>query len=67
MRKEQNKHLACNEDYDVDNGADNGDNDSVGNSDDDCVDDGAEGADKHLSHFLQLADCCRTKRKEQAK
>eukprot|EP00957_Ditylum_brightwellii_P007276 553336-Ditylum_brightwellii.AAC.1 len=30
-RNKQNKHLVCNEDDDVDNGADDGDNDSVGN------------------------------------
>eukprot|EP00957_Ditylum_brightwellii_P170504 12978382-Ditylum_brightwellii.AAC.1 len=66
-RNEHNKHLVCNKNYDVDNGADNGDNDSVGNGDNDCVDDGAEGADKHLEHLSQAADCCRTNRNKQNK
>eukprot|EP00957_Ditylum_brightwellii_P040020 3028799-Ditylum_brightwellii.AAC.1 len=47
-RRKQNKHLVCDEDDDVDDGADDSDNGSVDNGDDDCVDDGAEGADKHL-------------------
>eukprot|EP00957_Ditylum_brightwellii_P190990 14542319-Ditylum_brightwellii.AAC.1 len=38
-RNEQNEHLICNEDDDVDDGAVDGDNDSVGNGDDDGVDD----------------------------
>eukprot|EP00957_Ditylum_brightwellii_P002660 204809-Ditylum_brightwellii.AAC.1 len=37
-RSEQNKHLVCDKDDDVDN----------------CVDDGAEGADKHLTHLTQV-------------
>eukprot|EP00957_Ditylum_brightwellii_P114541 8733323-Ditylum_brightwellii.AAC.1 len=58
-RNQQNKHLVCNEDDDVDNG----DDDSVGNGDDD----GAEGADKHLVHISQVADCCWVERHKQNK
>eukprot|EP00957_Ditylum_brightwellii_P073986 5622675-Ditylum_brightwellii.AAC.1 len=57
-RSEQNEHLVCNEDDDVDDGDDN----SVDNGDDDGVDNGAKGADKHLTHLSQAADCCRTER-----
>jgi hypothetical protein len=32
--------------------------DSVGNGDDSGADDGAEGAEKHLVHLAQVADCC---------
>eukprot|EP00957_Ditylum_brightwellii_P065419 4962539-Ditylum_brightwellii.AAC.1 len=56
-RNEQNEHLVCNEDDDVDNGANDGD--------DGRVDDGAEGADKYLVHLSQVADCCRTDRHKQ--
>eukprot|EP00957_Ditylum_brightwellii_P113573 8659159-Ditylum_brightwellii.AAC.1 len=52
-RKEQNKHLVCNKGYDVDDSVDDGDNDSVCNGDDGCVDDGAEGANKHMHISLK--------------
>eukprot|EP00957_Ditylum_brightwellii_P066616 5056278-Ditylum_brightwellii.AAC.1 len=56
-RNEQNEHLVCIEDDDVDNGA---------NDDDDGrVDDGAEGADKHFVHLSQVADCHRMDRHKQ--
>eukprot|EP00957_Ditylum_brightwellii_P195636 14906862-Ditylum_brightwellii.AAC.1 len=58
-RSKQNKHLVYNEDNDVDDGIDNGDNDSV--------DTGVEGADKHLAHLSQVADCCLTERSKQNK
>eukprot|EP00957_Ditylum_brightwellii_P068706 5215883-Ditylum_brightwellii.AAC.1 len=58
-RSEQNKHLVCDKDNDVDDG----DNDI----DDDGDDDGAEGADKQLAHLSQVADCCRMERSEQNK
>eukprot|EP00957_Ditylum_brightwellii_P033855 2565672-Ditylum_brightwellii.AAC.1 len=64
-RNEQNKHLVCNEDDNFDYGVDDGDYDSVCNGDDDGDDDGAEGADKHLIHLSQMADCCRTDRHKQ--
>eukprot|EP00957_Ditylum_brightwellii_P195437 14890632-Ditylum_brightwellii.AAC.1 len=60
-RSEQNKHLVCNEDDDVDNG----DDDNVDNSDDDGVDDGDEGADKYSTHLSQGTDYCRTERSKQ--
>eukprot|EP00957_Ditylum_brightwellii_P076954 5848964-Ditylum_brightwellii.AAC.1 len=66
-RSKQNKHLVWNEDDDVDNGVDNGDNDSVDNGVDGGVGDGAEGANKHLAHLSQAADCCMTDRSEQNK
>eukprot|EP00957_Ditylum_brightwellii_P060619 4602964-Ditylum_brightwellii.AAC.1 len=64
-RNEQNKHLVCNEDDDVDYGVNNGNYDSIDNGDDDGVDDGAEGSDEHLVHLSQVADCCRTDRNKQ--
>eukprot|EP00957_Ditylum_brightwellii_P174466 13283638-Ditylum_brightwellii.AAC.1 len=64
-RNKQNKHLVCDEDNDVDNGTVDGDDDSVGNGDGNCVDDGAEGADKHLAHLSEVADCCRMDRNKQ--
>eukprot|EP00957_Ditylum_brightwellii_P133124 10150070-Ditylum_brightwellii.AAC.1 len=33
--------------------------DSVGNGDDGGADDGADGAEQHLVHLTQVADCCR--------
>eukprot|EP00957_Ditylum_brightwellii_P133192 10155260-Ditylum_brightwellii.AAC.1 len=48
-RSKQSKHLVCNEDDGVDI----------------CDDDGADGADKHLVHISQAADCCRMERREQ--
>eukprot|EP00957_Ditylum_brightwellii_P086542 6584256-Ditylum_brightwellii.AAC.1 len=48
-RSKQNKHLVCDEDNGVDN----------------CDDDGAEGADKYLTHLSQTGDCCRTERSKQ--
>eukprot|EP00957_Ditylum_brightwellii_P112255 8558907-Ditylum_brightwellii.AAC.1 len=51
-RSKQNDHFYCNEDNDVDNGIENG----VANGDNDSVDNGAEGADKHLTHLSQAAD-----------
>eukprot|EP00957_Ditylum_brightwellii_P107368 8193098-Ditylum_brightwellii.AAC.1 len=56
-RSKQNKHLVCDEENDVDNGVDNGD--------DDGVVDGADGADKHLTHLSQATDCCLTERSKQ--
>eukprot|EP00957_Ditylum_brightwellii_P077879 5919293-Ditylum_brightwellii.AAC.1 len=56
-RNKQNERLVCNEDNDVDNGS----NDGV----DDGVDDCAEGADKHLMHLSQVADCHRKDRHKQ--
>eukprot|EP00957_Ditylum_brightwellii_P059204 4493416-Ditylum_brightwellii.AAC.1 len=61
-RSKQNKHVVC----DKDNNADNGD-DSVEKEDDDGVDDGAGGADKHLAHFSQATECCLTERSKQNK
>eukprot|EP00957_Ditylum_brightwellii_P065455 4965820-Ditylum_brightwellii.AAC.1 len=64
-RNEQNKHLVCDKDNDVDDGADDGDYDSVGYGDN-GVDDGVDdGADKHLIHLSQVADCCRMNRNKQ--
>eukprot|EP00957_Ditylum_brightwellii_P112122 8549189-Ditylum_brightwellii.AAC.1 len=66
-RKKQNKHDDCNKDNngdnDVDNDVDNGDD---GNDDDgiNVVDDGAE---KHLTHFSQAAECCLMGRSKQSK
>eukprot|EP00957_Ditylum_brightwellii_P039897 3020574-Ditylum_brightwellii.AAC.1 len=51
-RSKQYKHVVGNKDDDVDNGADIG----VDNGDDDIVHDGvdgAQGADKHLTHLSQ--------------
>eukprot|EP00957_Ditylum_brightwellii_P136817 10433089-Ditylum_brightwellii.AAC.1 len=39
-----------------DDGAD--EDDSVGNGDDGGADNGADGAEKHLVHLPQVADCC---------
>eukprot|EP00957_Ditylum_brightwellii_P153398 11675212-Ditylum_brightwellii.AAC.1 len=33
--------------------------DSVGNGDDGSAENGADGAEKHLVHLAQVADCCR--------
>eukprot|EP00957_Ditylum_brightwellii_P051797 3928006-Ditylum_brightwellii.AAC.1 len=55
------EHFVCDEDNDVDNGVD----DSVNNVDDDSVDDGAEGANKQLTHLSQAADCCRAEKSKQ--
>eukprot|EP00957_Ditylum_brightwellii_P006627 502980-Ditylum_brightwellii.AAC.1 len=65
-RSKQNKHVVCDEDNDVDNGVDNGEDDSV-EDDDDGVDDSVDGADKHLTHLSQAADCCLMERSEQNK
>eukprot|EP00957_Ditylum_brightwellii_P141220 10759524-Ditylum_brightwellii.AAC.1 len=62
-RSKQNEHLVCNVDDDVDDG----DDDSVGNKNDDGVDDDAEGADKHLAHLSQAAGCYRMERSKQNK
>eukprot|EP00957_Ditylum_brightwellii_P129651 9890199-Ditylum_brightwellii.AAC.1 len=62
-RNKRNKHLVCDEDDDVEYG----DDDSVDDGDDDSVDDGAEGADNHLIHLSQAADCCKMERSEQNK
>eukprot|EP00957_Ditylum_brightwellii_P206811 15350105-Ditylum_brightwellii.AAC.1 len=64
-KNEQNKHLVSNKNNDVDDGVDDGDYDSVGNGDDDGIDDGAEGADTHLVHLSQMADCRRIERNKQ--
>eukprot|EP00957_Ditylum_brightwellii_P001154 90786-Ditylum_brightwellii.AAC.1 len=67
-RSKQNKHVVCDKDDDVDDsvddGVNNGDNDSVDNGDD-GVDYGADGANKHLAHLSQAADCCLTERSNQ--
>eukprot|EP00957_Ditylum_brightwellii_P080857 6150533-Ditylum_brightwellii.AAC.1 len=56
-RSKLNKHVVCNKYNDVDNGVDNGD-DSVEDGDDDDVDNSDDGADMHLTHLSQAADCC---------
>eukprot|EP00957_Ditylum_brightwellii_P013820 1041742-Ditylum_brightwellii.AAC.1 len=61
-RSKQNKHLVCNEDDGDDDGDDDGVDDSVDDGVDNGVDDDAEGADKHLVHLSQAADCCKTGR-----
>eukprot|EP00957_Ditylum_brightwellii_P055378 4197123-Ditylum_brightwellii.AAC.1 len=59
-RSEQNKHVVCDKDddvdYGVDDGVDNGDNDSVEDGDDDSVENGVDGADKHLTHLSQAVN-----------
>eukprot|EP00957_Ditylum_brightwellii_P184055 14020469-Ditylum_brightwellii.AAC.1 len=57
-RSKQKEHLVLEQDEDVDNEAEYGDDDSVGNGDDDGADNGANGAEKHLIHLSQVADCC---------
>eukprot|EP00957_Ditylum_brightwellii_P195049 14861418-Ditylum_brightwellii.AAC.1 len=58
-RNKQNEHVVCNEADDVDKGANDG------------VDDGdvygADSADKHFVHLLQVTGCCRTDRHKQNK
>eukprot|EP00957_Ditylum_brightwellii_P145657 11090217-Ditylum_brightwellii.AAC.1 len=67
-RSKQNKHVVCNKDDDVDNGDDNGDDDSVDDCDDDDDDDDCDvGADKHLTHHSQAADCCLMEKRKQNK
>eukprot|EP00957_Ditylum_brightwellii_P123190 9392836-Ditylum_brightwellii.AAC.1 len=56
-RNKRNKHLLCYKDDDVDNVDYCADNDSVGNGNDDCVDDVSDCADKYLAHLSQVADC----------
>eukprot|EP00957_Ditylum_brightwellii_P130097 9922762-Ditylum_brightwellii.AAC.1 len=58
-RSKQNKYLFCIKTNHVDNGVDNGDDDGVdiGDCVDNGVDIGVDGADKHLAHLSQAADC----------
>eukprot|EP00957_Ditylum_brightwellii_P154834 11784162-Ditylum_brightwellii.AAC.1 len=51
------------EDDDVEDGVDNSDEDSV----DDGVENGAEGANMHLAHHSQTADCCMMERSKHNK
>eukprot|EP00957_Ditylum_brightwellii_P121992 9303734-Ditylum_brightwellii.AAC.1 len=70
-RREQNKHIICDndndDDNDVDDGNDNGDDDGVNNGDDGIDNSDDDGAVKHLSHLSQAADCCLMERSEQNK
>eukprot|EP00957_Ditylum_brightwellii_P173581 13216053-Ditylum_brightwellii.AAC.1 len=64
-RSKQNKHVVCTKDNDDDDdGVDNGVDNGGGNSDDN-VD--HEGADKHLIHLSQAADCCLMQKSKQNK
>eukprot|EP00957_Ditylum_brightwellii_P135130 10302358-Ditylum_brightwellii.AAC.1 len=54
---EQNKHLVSDEDDDVHNSDVYGEDDSVGNGDDDDGGDGGDSDEKHLVHLSQVADC----------
>eukprot|EP00957_Ditylum_brightwellii_P124281 9473549-Ditylum_brightwellii.AAC.1 len=54
-RSKQNKHVVCNKDDDVVNCVDN------------CVDNGNDGAYKHLTYLSQAAECCLTERSKQNK
>eukprot|EP00957_Ditylum_brightwellii_P077560 5893872-Ditylum_brightwellii.AAC.1 len=63
-RSKQNEHVVCDVDNDVDDGVDNGDDDSV-EDDGGGVDDGDDGADKHLTYLSQAADCCLMERSKQ--
>eukprot|EP00957_Ditylum_brightwellii_P209745 15363024-Ditylum_brightwellii.AAC.1 len=64
-RSNQNKHVVCNKDNDVNNDFDNGD-DGVDN-DDDGIDVGNDGPDKHLTHLSQADNCCLMERSKQNK
>eukprot|EP00957_Ditylum_brightwellii_P152955 11642649-Ditylum_brightwellii.AAC.1 len=76
-KSKQNEHVVCNKDNEVDDGVEDGNNDSVEDGDDadddgvdngdDAVDDCDEGADKHFTHLSQVADCCLMERSEQNK
>ena len=46
------------QDDDVHNGDVDGEGDSVGYGEDGGADNGADGAEKHLVHLAQVADCC---------
>eukprot|EP00957_Ditylum_brightwellii_P191549 14584619-Ditylum_brightwellii.AAC.1 len=65
----QNKHLVLEQDDHVHNDSDDGDDNSVGNGDGggaaDGAEDGADGAEKHLVHLSQVADCYQTEISEQ--
>eukprot|EP00957_Ditylum_brightwellii_P079029 6010584-Ditylum_brightwellii.AAC.1 len=48
-RSKRNEHVVCNKDDDVEDGVEDGDN----------------GAGKHLTHLSQVADCCLMERRKQ--
>eukprot|EP00957_Ditylum_brightwellii_P168689 12839800-Ditylum_brightwellii.AAC.1 len=54
----QTEHLVLEQDDDVHDGNVDGEDDSVGYGDDGGADEGADGAEKHLVHLAQVADCC---------
>eukprot|EP00957_Ditylum_brightwellii_P060823 4617901-Ditylum_brightwellii.AAC.1 len=63
----QKDHLVSDEDNDAHDGNVNDKDNSVGNGDDDGTNDGADGAEKHLVHLAQVADCCLAEMSEQNK
>eukprot|EP00957_Ditylum_brightwellii_P209746 15363024-Ditylum_brightwellii.AAC.2 len=66
-RSKQNQQSVCNKADDVDNGVDNGENNSVSNDDDDGIDNGDDSDVKHLNYLSQSADCCLMERRTQNK
>eukprot|EP00957_Ditylum_brightwellii_P075431 5732635-Ditylum_brightwellii.AAC.1 len=64
-RSKLNNHVVGNKDNDVDDGVDNGGGDDDG--DDVDVQNGDDGADKHLAHISQAGDCCLMERSKQNK
>eukprot|EP00957_Ditylum_brightwellii_P127989 9760672-Ditylum_brightwellii.AAC.1 len=64
QRSKQNKHFVSNKDDDVDDDDEYGICNRFEDRDNDGVDDGVDGADKHLTHLSQVFDCHLTLRIE---